>query len=119
LLVLRRRRAASAGPVDRQHAGIERPGLGTGVLANLLSDHELVAVPLRRGRAFAHLAHRDLALAAIELVGRGDGWAAAASCPLDREFGCGLLYGHRAAATAPPARVFRGPGPAEVRFLRN
>src|SRR5687767_14198947 len=100
-LVHRLRRSASAGPLDGEHATFERPRLSRLVVPNLLSDHELVAVPLRRGRTLV-LAHLYLRFAAVQLVSRG--LRSLTALTLDRQRVGGLLDGHRTAhATAAAA----------------
>src|SRR5215510_13297688 len=80
LLVGGLRRAAAAGAL---------------ALIGLGGDDQLAAVPLR-SRLGRHLAHLDLALAAIQFVGRGHGTVAALA--LDRERVGRLLDGDRTAA---------------------
>src|SRR5262245_18609911 len=126
LLVGGLRRAAAAGALDGELAVGERPGLGALALIGLGGDDQLAAVPLR-SRLGRHLAHLDLALAAIQFVGRGHGTVAALA--LDRERVGRLLHRDRTAAAAAAAATaaargssacisLRRPRAGEIRLLR-
>src|SRR5437868_14019065 len=70
LLVGHRRRTASAGAIDGQHAVGERPGLRLLTVVRLGGDDELAAIPLRGGGRLT-LTHGDRARRSVELVGLG------------------------------------------------